>query len=162
MLINKCPDGCCTIKIKPYVNTNFQFQRSSKNNRKAGVFIYDPSCSKVLMIQSKGNLWGSPKGTVKQGETDIECAIREVKEETGIDVLESDFLRFVKIKNKAVYFYIEMLMCDVDVQDHIDENDANGIGWINIDCLEKIIKNGNIKLNQHSRFIFKKFLNKNY
>ena len=162
MLINKCPSGCCTIKVKPYIKSSFQFQKSSKSTRKAGAFIYDPSISKVLMVQSKGNLWGSPKGTVKQGESDVDCAIREVKEETGLDVSQETFERYVNIKNKATYFYMEMSICDVNIQDELEDNDANGIGWINLDCLEQIIKNGDIKLNQHSRFIFQKFLDKYY
>lgn len=40
----------------------------------------------VVMIATKGRIrWGLPKGAVMEGETSQEAAIREVKEETGID-----------------------------------------------------------------------------
>jgi hypothetical protein len=154
-----CPDSCCKIKICPYIvkKDNLEtFQRK----KKAGVFIYDPSTNKVLLIQSRGNLWGPPKGTINYGETDIECAIREVKEETGITIYKDDLFKAVTIFNKATYFYLEMNECDVFVQNHIPENDANGIGWIKNTCLEKCIENGNITLSHHCRIIFKEFLSK--
>jgi 8-oxo-dGTP pyrophosphatase MutT (NUDIX family) len=124
------------------------------------VFIYDPKVDKVLLVQSRGNFWGPPKGTLKYGESERQCAIREVKEETGLDISDDDFTKAAKIHNRAIYFYMEMDECDVKVQDHIPGNDANGIGWIKPDCLEKCITNGNISLNQHCRFVFSKFQDK--
>lgn len=43
--------------------------------------------NKVLLVYEKrGNFWGFPKGHMEEGETEIETALREVKEEVGIDV----------------------------------------------------------------------------
>ncbi len=39
----------------------------------------------LLVCTRKGN-WGFPKGSVEPGETVEQAAIREVKEETGLDV----------------------------------------------------------------------------
>lgn len=39
----------------------------------------------LLVHSGKNREWGFPKGHKESGETDIECALREVKEETGID-----------------------------------------------------------------------------
>ncbi len=45
---------------------------------------------KVLLISAKDNngnlIWSFPKGHQEEGETDIETAIRETKEEIGLDV----------------------------------------------------------------------------
>ncbi len=42
---------------------------------------------KVLLVQNiKGKHWSFPKGHMEDGETEKETAIREVKEETNIDV----------------------------------------------------------------------------
>ena len=41
---------------------------------------------KVLLIQQKKGHWGFPKGHVEFNETERETAIREVKEETNLDV----------------------------------------------------------------------------
>ena len=156
-----CPDSCCNIKINPYIvqKDNLEtFQRK----KKAGVFICDPVSNKILLIQSRGNLWGPPKGTINYGESDTECAIREVKEETGLTISKDDLINSVNIYNNSTYFYLEMKECDVSVQNHIPENDANGIGWINHMCLEKCIKNGSITLSHHCRIIFRKFLGINF
>lgn len=42
---------------------------------------------KVLLVFEKNrNFWGFPKGHVETGETELETAKREVKEEVGLDV----------------------------------------------------------------------------
>lgn len=46
---------------------------------------------KVLLLNSKGR-WVFPKGHVEDGETYLEAAIRELKEESDVDVLEEDSL----------------------------------------------------------------------
>ena len=54
--------------------------------------------------------------------------------------------------------FIFLVIYDVNVQPSID-NDANGIGWINLDCLASLITNGNITVNKHCRIVLKKLLN---
>lgn len=156
MEIFTCPDNCCNLKIKPYKET---FEKIRMNRNKAGVFIYDPLTDKVLLVQSRGNLWGPPKGTIEYQESEIECAIREVKEETGLIISKEVLGKKFVIYNRATYFYIEMNECYVNIQ---NENDANGIGWIKTKCLEKCIQTGNIKLTHHTRLLFKKLKNINY
>lgn len=42
---------------------------------------------KVLLVYEKnGNFWGFPKGHMEEGENEVETALREVKEEVGLDV----------------------------------------------------------------------------
>ena len=82
-----CVDGCCKIQIKEYKH-QFLYSKNKINKKKAGVFIYDPNTNKVLIVQSRGNLWGAPKGTLEYGETNIECAIIEVEEETGLIICQ--------------------------------------------------------------------------
>ena len=38
------------------------------------------------MYEKNRNFWGFPKGHMEDGETEIETALREVKEEVGLDV----------------------------------------------------------------------------
>lgn len=154
-----CPNGCCPVKIKSYNPKPRYFNR---NYRKAGVFIYDPKEDKVLLVQSRGHLWGPAKGSLNIGEQPIDCAVREVKEETGLEIFSKDFTKSVKIRNRAVYYYLEMDTCEVDIQDNIEDNDANGITWIKMTCLEDAIASGNIVLNHYARIVFYRLMKKRF
>jgi|LakMenEpi03Aug12_release.lakeMendotaPanAssembly.Ray.scaffolds.fasta_scaffold266561_3 8-oxo-dGTP pyrophosphatase MutT (NUDIX family) len=151
-----CHNGCCKIMIKTYKESFDSKIRGYK--KKAGVFIYDPNTNKVLIVQSRGNLWGAPKGAIENGETNVECAIREVKEETGLIICEENLTRSVIICNQATYFYLEMGECDVKIEENCLQNDATGIGWIKLECLKKYIKLGNLNINQHFRILLLKLL----
>ncbi len=60
---------------------------------------YEKSCGAIVYRKFHGNTeillikhvnsghWSFPKGHVEEGETEEETALREVKEETGIDIL---------------------------------------------------------------------------
>lgn len=152
----KCTDKCCFIKHKPYKST-FHKIYTHKHIKKAGVFIYDPKKKSILLIQSRGQLWGPPKGTFEENETETDCAIREVLEETGIDVSDKKFTKKINIKTHATYFYLELDECEVEVQD-TKNNDANSITWIKTKCLLKMIKNKQIPITQHCRILLKNFL----
>jgi 8-oxo-dGTP pyrophosphatase MutT (NUDIX family) len=154
-----CRDNCCKVFIKTYKPTPRYFNR---NYRKAGVFIYDPKEDRVLLVQSRGHLFGPPKGTLNIGEKEIHCAVREVKEETGLDISPENFSKSVKIKNRAIYYYLEMDTCDIGVQESIEDNDANGITWIKMDCLQNAVNDGNIVLNHYAKIVFRELMNRKF
>lgn len=155
-----CPNGCCKFKIDRYKPIRHIYKKNIIR-KKAGVFIYDPKTDKILLVQSRGHLWGPPKGTIKFGETETECAVREVKEETGLSISPNSLSKSLKIYHNAIYFYIEMDECEVNVQNHIVGNDANAICWIKLNCLEKCMENGDIFLSKHCKIAIKKFKNIN-
>lgn len=155
-----CLQGCCQLKFVPYQPSNQPFIVVKRSRKKAGIFITEPE-GKILLVQSKGNLWGCPKGTMKSSETDFECAIREVKEETGISVdpeALKDSPRFNNYRTKATYFHMVLPCQAVEVQTQIPDNDANGIGWIYTRCLQDLIQRKVLSINQHCRMVIEKFL----
>jgi ADP-ribose pyrophosphatase YjhB (NUDIX family) len=154
--IYKCKNGCCDIHVNEAKQSSTTFYL--KNKKKAGAFIFDPINKKILLVQSRGLYWGSPKGSIEKDETTQNCAIREVKEETGIEIKVENFLRAVTLYKRATYYYIEMKSSDVVLQNQ-DGNDANGIGWINVECLKDLVLSGNITINNNTRILIKKFLN---
>jgi len=52
----------------------------------AGFIIYrrTPGGIKFLLLYRRGNYWNFPKGHFESGENDLEAALRETKEETGL------------------------------------------------------------------------------
>ncbi len=98
--------------------------------------LYEKSCGaiiihksgennhKVLLVKNhNGRYWSFPKGHVEKGETEEETAIREIKEETGLDVEivdsfreVSDYCPFGRIKKRVVFFMAQTFSTNVKVQ----------------------------------------------
>lgn len=161
-----CSNHCCTYKITPYKqikwNNGDGWKSTTGKIVKAGCFIVDPYTHKILLVQSRGQLWGPPKGTIQENESIEHCALREVMEETGIKLKNDQFIgQPTIVKNKAMYYTVELNEDNIEPQNHILDNDANGIGWFNIDCLDSLIKEQKIAINQHSKILIKKFFGKN-
>ena len=79
-------------------------------------------------------------------------------EETGLTIAPSDFINTYHVNNKGTYFHVKMNECEVQVQTEILDNDANGIGWINLNCLHDLINKNVITLNKHTIILLQKFL----
>ena len=68
-----------------------------KYEKSCGAIVYRKSRDRIelLLIQNRyGGDWSFPKGHVEGEETEVQTALREVKEETGLDIqLEDGFGR---------------------------------------------------------------------
>jgi len=156
----QCANGCCTLEVKPYTPSPEEKHTSSVKRKKSGIFVYNPTRNSILIVQSRGNLWGNPKGTLQPGETDIGCALREVCEETGINIAVNRLQRATRIKNDAIYFYTEVdqdLAVSVQHTNSDADNDANGVGWINIDCLRKMVEDSQLNITSHLKTTLERF-----
>lgn len=134
-----CTSNCnCTLKKKSTYVDDCKTQYSNK--KKAGVLLTFEN--KILIIQSRGRLWGVPKGGIETGETAIECAFRELAEESGIVVdFKTVNYKTLYLKN-GVYFRLELdKMKNVQVA---DTNDSTGVGWITKHCLLDLVNAGRI------------------
>ena len=96
--------------------------------------------NEVLLIQQKKGNWGFPKGRVEKNETECETAIREVKEETNLDVKIEDINKkyidtyFAK-KNEfkeVVFFLAKRIGGEIKPQ----EKEIKNVEWV--DLLEAI------------------------
>lgn len=114
--------------------------------------IYDPKKDQYLTInwhEFGGRLFIG--GTMHENETPLECALREVKEETGYTDIELKHETF-KIKhhyyayNKDTYFQIEStgflfeLKNDVKQNQNLDEDEIFDIEWVSKDIIEQELK----------------------
>jgi 8-oxo-dGTP pyrophosphatase MutT (NUDIX family) len=155
MAVFTCPDGCCILKMQAYERSSTRKPRIHPDTvrRKAGVLVHDSDTDRILIVQSRGHLWGPPKGTTEEGESDLNCALRELTEETGLVLGPETFQDTIKIRDRATYFYALHPEHDPEVQSHLPNNDANAVAWIKPACLERCVADGNICTTRHLRFL---------
>ena len=77
----------------------------------AGLLMYKVKDSKIMVFivhpggpfwkDKDEGAWSIPKGEINEGEDFLECAIREMKEETGIDASGKNFVELGMIKQKS-------------------------------------------------------------
>lgn len=110
---------------------------------------YEKSCgciiienNKVLVIKQTNGIWGFPKGHVEGNETEIQTAMREIKEETNIDVKIDETKRYVmnyvtdKGKNKDVVLFLAK---QVGGELKKQEEEILEIEWLNYEeALQKL------------------------
>lgn len=72
-----------------------------------GAIMLNQEMDEVVLVKGwkKGANWSFPRGKINKGEKDLDCAIREVYEETGFDVRNANL-----VKNDDDVKYIEITM----------------------------------------------------
>ena len=113
---------------------------------------------KILLIRQMSGMWGFPKGHVEEGETEEQTAVREVKEETNIDVEVDTNKRYVmhyktdKGKYKEVVLFIGK---KVGGFLRMQPEEIIEAGWFEYQDALKILSYGN------TRELFKQVLKEN-
>ena len=86
-----------------------------KREKSCGALVYrllDDNRTQLLLLKHRyGGHWSFPKGHVERGENEVQTALREIKEETGLSVdLQNGFRECVSyspkpnVKKQVVYF----------------------------------------------------------
>lgn len=114
---------------------------------------------KVLLIKNKRSAhWGFPKGHVEKGETQEETAIRETKEETGLDIeiidgfsCKSEYTIQGRVEKAVIIFLAKAKNTDVVIQ----EEEINEYIWVDFGSALKMLRFENDKtiLNKAIAFI---------
>lgn len=104
---------------------------------------YEKSCGcvvvnqgKVLLVQHNEGHWDFPKGHVENNETEAQTAIREVKEETNIDVDVNQRHRYTIEYSpkegvlKEVVYFIATNKSDVCIP---QESEVQKVEWVGFD-----------------------------
>lgn len=122
--------------------------------KSCGCIIIDNN--KVLLVQQNQEFWGFPKGHVEGDETEEETALREVKEETNLDVkiLGNKKYKIEYVTDKGnpkevIFFLASPLNKDIKKQDAEIKN----IKWLGFEDALKTITYDN------TRELFRKVLN---
>jgi 8-oxo-dGTP diphosphatase len=113
-----------------------------------GVFgiIFDKSKKVLLCHRTDYDLWNLPGGKLESEETPWDGVIREVKEETGLDVIVSKVIGIYSKphKNEIVFSF----MCERIGGELLLNNEASDIRYFDIDKLPE-----NLPLKHRERII---------
>lgn len=102
-------------------------------------FVEMPAVPSVMALIQKGNQFlfidltykkgfGLPGGVIVAGESAEEALKREVREETGLEVIGSSFLWTVATKTKGIGSL--SLVFEVDVQGEIHDSEEGEVIWL--------------------------------
>ena len=109
--------------------------------RAVGAVVFDPA-GRVLLVRRahppRAGEWSLPGGHVDDGETGPEAAVREVREETGLEVRVGAYLETVRIEHEGYAYAIEEFLCLPDSPPHSARagDDASDVRWAALTELE--------------------------
>ncbi len=115
--------------------------------------LYEKSCgaiifhktkqnTKILLVKnSNGRYWSFPKGHIEEGENEQQTALREIREETGLDVTIfegfreiSEYCPFGKIRKRVVFFLAQAFTDNVKIQ----EEEIDSYIWVDLQQARKM------------------------
>ena len=118
-----------------------------KKEKSCGTIIID-SNKRVLLVKQKLGWVGFPKGHMEQGETEMETARRETKEETNLDVIVDEKKRYTisyitstQIDKEVIYFRAKPISYSLLPQ----EAEIAEIMWVDIDEAKRYLSFDNLK-----------------
>ena len=121
-------------------------------HRTAHVWIINDNNELLLQKRSATkkthpNCWDiSGAGHIRAGETVTEGAIRELKEELGVEATEKDLIYITTIKStknpKNMEFgYVYLLRCNKKIEDYIfEDEEVSELKYVYYEELEKMVK----------------------
>ena len=119
-----------------------------------GCVIFDKAThSKVLIVYEKNrNFWGFPKGHIEEGETEVQTALREVKEEVGIDVKVIDekyryainyIIEDKQIDKTSIFYIAEPIDDNIKITNQ--EAEIEDSKWVTVEEAYKLLTFENSK-----------------
>ena len=92
--------------------------------------------NKILLVHHNAGHWDFPKGHIENGETEEQTAIREVKEETNIDIIINNKYRYTtsyspkeNVMKEVVYFLAQNI--DEDKKPQLEE--VSEVKWFTLE-----------------------------
>ena len=112
-----------------------------KQEKSCGCIVLNDK-NQVLLIHNNAGHWDFPKGHVEEGETEIQTAIREVKEETNIDVEVNDKYRYTveySPKEAVIKEVVLFLAKNISNNKEAQLEEVSEVQWVDFEeALDKI------------------------
>jgi 8-oxo-dGTP pyrophosphatase MutT (NUDIX family) len=95
-----------------------------------GVICIDKE-GKLLLVQGAGGKWSFPKGRRKELETDHQGALREAKEEAGIDLSDQTPFACINLRYGAYFcYFFNVFGEDMKLSKPLTPDEILQAGWI--------------------------------
>ena len=123
----------------------FTTHREHLYHKSCGMIIFrnhQGRCEYLLLHESNANVWSFPKGHMEAGETEIQTAMREVKEESGLmpTVLDGfrqeTFYRIAPIYEKTVVLFLAQSTGRVEIK----KDEIADYRWAGIEEAKALLK----------------------
>ena len=117
-----------------------------EKEKSCGCIVIDNG--KVLLIQHLKGHWDIPKGHMEAGETEQETALREVKEETGVDVEVISDKRYTleyTVENGNLKEVIYFIAKKIGGEEKAQETEVSEIRWLAFDEAVEMLTYDNSK-----------------
>lgn len=124
-------------------NRRQRVEKKERNIVGAGGVILDISCNKLLVVKGPEK-WSLPKGHLEPGEEPYEGAMREIFEETSLQVELNGRMRSKKLR-KYIYYYIILENAHQLQLNAIDTNEISEVKWCSYSDLLKLNSNKQLK-----------------
>lgn len=100
------------------------------------------------------NFWENTGGSIITGESSRTGAVRELFEETGIEVDEKELFLLGTRKEKTAFVDTYIVRKDILISDlTMQEGETIAAQWVTIDKLDELIRNGDIAIPVIKRLI---------
>ena len=104
------------------------------------------------------NMWSQTGGGVDTGETPLQAALRECKEELGIDINTNNIELILSFRRKYDFVDVWLVKQDVDISTlKLQEDEVADVKWATIEEIRDLMKSGN--LAKSINIYFDMFLN---
>jgi len=117
-----------------------------KKEKSCGAIVINDD--KVLLVKQNLGHYGFPKGHMEENETEEETAIREVKEETNIDIIVDTNKKITTsyMMSNGVFKEVVLFMATNENDDlKSQDNEIEGCFWIDIKEARNLLKYDNLK-----------------
>jgi len=123
----------------------------------AGIIIYRKSRKgpQFLLLYHGDGYWNFPKGKLEKDEKDFKAALREVREETGLNYFDLKFDRnfkvyqhyFFRTKNQKVFKTVIYYLAETRKSKIVISDEHCGYGWFLFKDAQKLLIHQSLRKN---------------
>jgi 8-oxo-dGTP pyrophosphatase MutT (NUDIX family) len=111
------------------------------------IFRHTESGIKYLLLYKGKNYWNFPKGKIEMGERSYETALREIKEETGLEAqdlkMQSNFKAFERFvfqhQKEKIFRVVILYLAETKNPRVFISPEHEGYGWFTVAEAKKIL-----------------------